>query len=176
MNCTMNFPITPFSVIWTLDCDDPTLLGDHHLYKGRVNFHFFNRQITILNVTEQDSRIYCCHVETADGKRKSGNGTWLEVTKKVEGKPQFTITLGPPPACNRAPTFHVWFIILVASYIAEARWLTVTDHIGEIEDYFFSSSNNDTTRLMVSVHTCRHRDLVVKIHSWWYETIECSGT
>ncbi|XP_075117090.1 olfactory receptor 6C1-like [Leptodactylus fuscus] len=85
MNCTASFPTTPFSVFWTLDCDDPTLLGDHQLYKGRVIFRFLSRRITIENVTERDSGMYCCHVETADGKRYPGNGTWLEVTKRLDG-------------------------------------------------------------------------------------------
>ncbi|KAM4018883.1 uncharacterized protein ACNLHF_028284 [Anomaloglossus baeobatrachus] len=84
INCTMNFPLTPFTVFWTLDCNDQTYLSDHQLYKDRVIFHLSSHQITIQNVTVRDSGLYCCHMETADGKRQAGNGTWLEVVKQLE--------------------------------------------------------------------------------------------
>ncbi|CAJ0967905.1 unnamed protein product, partial [Ranitomeya imitator] len=84
INCTMNFPLTPFSVFWTVECNDQKYLNDYQLYKDRLIFHFSSHQVTIQNVTVRDSGMYCCHVETADGKRQAGNGTRLEVTKKLE--------------------------------------------------------------------------------------------
>ncbi|XP_040261876.1 uncharacterized protein LOC120977818 [Bufo bufo] len=84
INCTMKFPGTPYTVHWTLDCDGSTLLKDHPLYNGRVNFSSLRYEITIQNVTEQDSRMYCCHVETADGKIQAGRGIRLQVTNKLK--------------------------------------------------------------------------------------------
>ncbi|XP_044124771.1 uncharacterized protein LOC122919673 isoform X2 [Bufo gargarizans] len=84
INCTFKIPRTPFTLHWTLDCDDSTLLKDLPLYKGRVNFSSVIHQMTIQNVTEQDSRMYCFHVKTSDGEIQAGRGIKLQVTNKLE--------------------------------------------------------------------------------------------
>ncbi|XP_044162299.1 uncharacterized protein LOC122946623 [Bufo gargarizans] len=84
INCPNDFPRSPFTLLWTLDCDDSTLLQDHPLYKGRVIFSSGKHQMTIQNVTEQDSRMYCCHLKAADGKIQAGRRIRLQVTNKLE--------------------------------------------------------------------------------------------
>lgn len=77
IECKVSFQSSSFSVFWTLGCEDKRLIGK----EGRVTYESLNRVITISNLTEADSGIYCCLVETAEGKSARGNGTRLNVTK-----------------------------------------------------------------------------------------------
>ncbi|XP_073454006.1 uncharacterized protein [Aquarana catesbeiana] len=63
-------------VTWTLGCEG----GQPIREGGKVVYSSSKHKITIMNLTESDSGIYCCHVEIVDGKKARGKGTRLEVT------------------------------------------------------------------------------------------------
>ncbi|XP_018420261.1 PREDICTED: uncharacterized protein LOC108793732 [Nanorana parkeri] len=77
IECKVSSLSSSFSVFWTLGCEERRLVGK----ESRVTYESLNRVITISNLTEFDSGIYCCLAETVEGKLVRGNGTRLEVTK-----------------------------------------------------------------------------------------------
>ncbi|CAH2314385.1 natural cytotoxicity triggering receptor 3-like isoform X1 [Pelobates cultripes] len=82
INCTFRTQGLSFSVRWYLGCDKSTPLETLPSYRHRVTFQNLNRQLTLSNLTESDSGTYYCHVELANGKMGTGNGTRLEVSPR----------------------------------------------------------------------------------------------
>ncbi|CAH2314386.1 tyrosine- phosphatase non-receptor type substrate 1-like isoform X3 [Pelobates cultripes] len=82
INCTFKTQGSSFSVRWYLGCDELTPLETLTSYRNRVSFQNLNRQLTLSNLTESDSGTYYCHVELANGKTGTGNGTRLEVSPR----------------------------------------------------------------------------------------------
>ncbi|KAM4019585.1 uncharacterized protein ACNLHF_000272 [Anomaloglossus baeobatrachus] len=82
-----------FTVKWTLCCNQMTSFLEHQNYKGRVTLSSTFQDITIANVSEQDSEKYCCEVLTADGETGVGNGTLLEVARVIEKEEYFSTTI-----------------------------------------------------------------------------------
>ncbi|XP_075440306.1 natural cytotoxicity triggering receptor 3-like isoform X2 [Ascaphus truei] len=86
MNCTFGIEKSHYTVIWSLDCGDLPPLESSPCYRNRVTFQSNHREITIVNVTENDSGTYCCRVEAFGGRKGIGNGTRVEVTKRQPGR------------------------------------------------------------------------------------------
>ncbi|KAM4641995.1 uncharacterized protein O3C94_016355 [Discoglossus pictus] len=80
MNCNFDAGSKHFSVIWSIGCSNRTPFNTESCYKNRVITQ--QQQITIVNLTENDSGTYCCHVELYNRRRGVGNGTRLEVIRR----------------------------------------------------------------------------------------------
>eukprot|EP00079_Xenopus_tropicalis_P038116 XP_017951887.1 PREDICTED: uncharacterized protein LOC105948081 [Xenopus tropicalis] len=81
INCTFD-KSDAVSVTWSV-CEEGIDLKKHSCYKHRVRFEDkYHREITITNLTENDSAKYCCIVES-NNKKTSGNGTMVKVTAKT---------------------------------------------------------------------------------------------
>ncbi|XP_075440313.1 natural cytotoxicity triggering receptor 3-like [Ascaphus truei] len=82
MNCTFGIEKSHYTVTWSLDCGDLPPLESSPCYQNRVTVQSNYREITIVNVTENDSGTDCCRVEAFGGRKGIGNGTRVEVTKR----------------------------------------------------------------------------------------------
>ncbi|XP_066435950.1 uncharacterized protein [Eleutherodactylus coqui] len=87
-----------YSVEWTLGCNLTTSLTDLPYFQYRVKLfttdpvqapqspqvptYEIKATLTIINLTENDSGRFCCHVMLGGGKKGTGNGTRLEVAPR----------------------------------------------------------------------------------------------
>ncbi|PIO32462.1 hypothetical protein AB205_0197150 [Aquarana catesbeiana] len=83
-NCSFVTVSPTFTLKWTLCCGDNTPLEKHLVYKDRVILGPSYKEITIINLSEQDTEKYCCHVQTGHGEEGNGNGTLLQVVPDIK--------------------------------------------------------------------------------------------
>lgn len=99
ITCSFVYDSPSFTVKWTRGCDHSVSLSDQTCYNGRINhsdaeftmittdsgtsFCKRNSILTIVNVMEIDSGIYCCHIQTVRGHKGDGSGTRLEVIPRT---------------------------------------------------------------------------------------------
>ncbi|XP_072286887.1 uncharacterized protein [Pyxicephalus adspersus] len=82
IECNVTTSISSYAISWTLGCEMGQLVNK----SCRVTFKSLNHLITISNLAESDSGIYCCLIETTEGKLIKGNGTRLKVTMTPSSK------------------------------------------------------------------------------------------
>ncbi|XP_053545556.1 uncharacterized protein LOC128636587 [Bombina bombina] len=80
INCTFKAESQHYSVIWSLGCSNRSPIHSEVCYRQRVTL--LRNQITIFNLTENDSGTYCCHVDLYGGYQGTGNGTRIVVTQR----------------------------------------------------------------------------------------------
>ncbi|KAM4019584.1 uncharacterized protein ACNLHF_000270 isoform 2-T2 [Anomaloglossus baeobatrachus] len=97
ITCSFTSEFPAYSVTWTIGCNSPEKLQDNPCYQHRANIttqdnvrtpHSSELPIyegkiilTINNLTENDSLMFCCHIKT-NKKTGTGAGTRLEVTPR----------------------------------------------------------------------------------------------
>ncbi|XP_073494103.1 uncharacterized protein [Phyllobates terribilis] len=70
IKCPLKPNTNHFSLKWTFGCGEN--LADHQRYKNRTRLSEDNMEITISNLTKEDSGIYICHMESDSKEEKSG--------------------------------------------------------------------------------------------------------
>ncbi|CAN2390966.1 hypothetical protein PRIEUP_LOCUS1003, partial [Pristimantis euphronides] len=99
MSCVFTAMSPKYSATWTLGCSPDALpLQGLPCFQHRVNIstqdpvqtlygldvhsYEITTAMTIINLTENDSGTFYCHIKMADDKTGTGNGTRLEVTPR----------------------------------------------------------------------------------------------
>ncbi|XP_077315501.1 uncharacterized protein LOC143935450 [Lithobates pipiens] len=94
ITCSFVFDSPSFTAKWTRGCNHSVSLSDQTCYNGRISSNSdlttesgtlcykINSILTIVNVLEIDSGIYCCHIQTVRGQMGIGSGTRLEVIQR----------------------------------------------------------------------------------------------
>ncbi|KAG8552810.1 hypothetical protein GDO81_003082 [Engystomops pustulosus] len=107
---TIKCPFSPdtsfFSVLWTYGFENEHL-SQHQYYRNRVTISNSSLEMTISDLTEEDSGIYCCQVES--GKKIQAVGAIVEVIP----------TSGPSkePGCPECPSGSMWLVLEIVRVI-----------------------------------------------------------
>ncbi|XP_077137667.1 uncharacterized protein LOC143803784 [Ranitomeya variabilis] len=91
ITCSFKYVVNSFSVTWTV-CNNTGNLKDNPCLQRRLNFSTQGNEsqvttyerksmLTIVNLTENDSLKFCCHILT-NTKSGTGAGTRLEITPR----------------------------------------------------------------------------------------------
>ncbi|XP_077338921.1 signal-regulatory protein beta-2 [Lithobates pipiens] len=123
INCSFVYDSPSYTARWTRGCNHSVLLSDQTCYNGRISHSDVDPRnittdsgplcckrystMTIFNLTENDSGIYCCHIQTAHGQKGDGTGTILKVIPKLQ----------PDQVCNTTTPqmyedCHVVFVVM----------------------------------------------------------------
>ncbi|XP_073494102.1 cell adhesion molecule CEACAM2-like [Phyllobates terribilis] len=98
---TMKCPIKPdtsrFSLVWTFGHEHENI-AHHQRYKKRIKLGEFNMEITISNLTEEDSGIYFCQLKSVS--KSVVSGVILEV-------------IATPDPAGPGKYHETWFILLI---------------------------------------------------------------
>ncbi|XP_066436085.1 uncharacterized protein [Eleutherodactylus coqui] len=97
-SCSSTTPYPAYSMKWTMECNLTVSLTDLPYFQRRVKLltpdpvqvtqspqvptYEIKATLTIINLTENDSGRFYCHIKSAGGKWRTGDGTRLEVAPR----------------------------------------------------------------------------------------------